>query len=974
MFVTERFHLPEETKQTLKQLPVRWGFGEFSRAVYFRTYSRQREDGSQEQWADTVIRVVEGVVSIRKDWYKKMGVPWDEKKWSSIAQRMAEAMFHMRFLPPGRGLWAMGTEYIFERGSAALNNCAYVEITDNLPAAASWSMDMLMCGVGVGFGTREAGALNPARMAQDTYHIPDTREGWAESLRRLLENPLTEFDYSQIRPAGALIRGFGGVASGPDPLKLLHQRIKSYQQQFVSSQNTTRFIADVFNAVGACVVAGNVRRSAELATGSIHDSTFLNLKNYELNPERQEIGWMSNNSVVLAEPHDFTHLPDIADLIRTNGEPGVINLMNVQKYGRFKEKKVDYAVGFNPCVAGETRILTREGYVPIEELVGQYVSVWDGSRWTWVNPSITGSDQEMVKVSLSDGTSLRTTKYHKFHVTYDYHQKEPYVVEARNLKEGTKLWKYAMPVVLFGEAVEPELAYTQGVFAGDGHLDDKGANVWLYGEKQSLPVVTSRPLTPYTKQDRSHAKVVVPVVDKRFVPFDWDVDARLAWFAGLIDTDGTLLKDGQIQIGSVSKEFLLDTRLMLTTLGVQAKVGLMHEAGIKAMPDGNGGLEDYYCQDCYRLMLNASDVEFLSKIGIGEYLHRIDVSNVSPNRDARRFVTVVSVEDDGVEETVYCFENMFNHTGTFEGIVTGQCAEIPLESCELCNLVEVFPTRCADVHEIYDAMWLATIYASTVSLLPSHREETNAVVARNRRIGVSISGIADWLDASNVADLTTVLRWGYEQIVEPTNRLLATQAGVPASVRLTTVKPSGTISQLAGVSPGMHWPIHRHYIRRMRVSENSPVTERLIAAGVPHEPDVYSENTLVFEFPQSAGKGQTRSVSDVSIWEQAAMVAFLQREWADNAVSNTLTFRKEEERDLEKVLSMYAPQIKSMSMLPDAEDSYEQMPYQRITREEYRERLSKINEVDWQTFGGSDGQDSRFCDGDSCTVDFVTAD
>lgn len=646
MFVTERFHLPKEMKQTLKQLPVQWGFGEFSRAVYFRTYSRQREDGSQEQWADTVIRVVEGVISIRKDWYKKMGVPWDEKKWSSIAQRMAEAMFHMRFLPPGRGLWAMGTEYIFERGSAALNNCAYVEITDNLPAAASWSMDMLMCGVGVGFGTREAGALNPARMTQDTYHIPDTREGWAESLRRLLENPLTEFDYSQIRPAGALIRGFGGVASGPDPLKLLHQRIKSYQQQFVSSQNTTRYIADVFNAVGACVVAGNVRRSAELATGSILDSTFLNLKNYELNPERQEIGWMSNNSVVLSEPHDFTHLPDIADLIRTNGEPGVINLMNVQKYGRFKEKKVDYAVGFNPC------------------------------------------------------------------------------------------------------------------------------------------------------------------------------------------------------------------------------------------------------------------------------------------------------------------------------------AEIPLESYELCNLVEVFPTRCADVHEIYDAMWLATIYASTVSLLPSHREETNAVVARNRRIGVSISGIADWLDASNVANLTTALRWGYEQIVEPTNRQLAAQAGVPASVRLTTVKPSGTISQLAGVSPGMHWPIHRHYIRRMRVSENSPVTERLIAAGVPHEPDVYSDNTLVFEFPQSAGKGQTRSVSDVSIWEQAAMVAFLQREWADNAVSNTLTFRKEEERDLEKVLSMYAPQIKSMSMLPDAEDSYEQMPYQRITREEYRERLSKINEVDWQTFGGSDGQDSRFCDGATCEVSF----
>src|SRR5690606_2684047 len=126
-------------------------------------------------------------------------------------------------------------------------------------------------------------------------------------------------------------------------------------------------------------------------------------------------------------------------------------------------------------------------------------------------------------------------------------------------------------------------------------------------------------------------------------------------------------------------------------------------------------------------------------------------------------------------------------------------------------------------------------------------------------------------------------------------------------------------------------------------------------------------NTLVFEFPQAAGKGKTRSVSDVSIWEQAAMVAFLQREWADNAVSNTLTFSKSEAKDIEKVLSMFAPQIKSMSMLPDDDNVYEQMPYERITKQEYEERMAKIQEVDWSTFSG-DGQDSRFCDGDVCEV------
>lgn len=269
-------------------------------------------------------------------------------------------------------------------------------------------------------------------------------------------------------------------------------------------------------------------------------------------------------------------------------------------------------------------------------------------------------------------------------------------------------------------------------------------------------------------------------------------------------------------------------------------------------------------------------------------------------------------------------------------------------------------------------MRLATLYASMVSLLPCHDPLTNQVVARNRRIGISISGVADWLDATNVSDLTRITRYGYERVVVPTNQEFMSQVGVPQSVRVTTVKPSGTISQLAGVSPGMHWPVYRYYIRRMRVSENSPVAERLIAAGVPHEPDTYSDNTTVFEFPQVSGKGKTRSVGDVSIWEQAAMVAFLQREWADNAVSNTLTFKKSEAGDIEKVLSMYAPQVKSMSMLPDDPNTYAQMPYERITKAEYEERSSRIAEVDWDSFGGSDGQDSRFCDGDSCALDFVT--
>ena len=99
-------------------------------------------------------------------------------------------------------------------------------------------------------------------------------------------------------------------------------------------------------------VYANVRRSAEISLGSISDRDFINLKNYSENPERAEIGWMSNNSVVLKENgdfQDFTHIPEMAQRIRDNGEPGLINLYNIQKYGRFGKEMKDEATLVNPC-------------------------------------------------------------------------------------------------------------------------------------------------------------------------------------------------------------------------------------------------------------------------------------------------------------------------------------------------------------------------------------------------------------------------------------------------------------------------------------------------------------------------------------------------------------------------------------------------------------------------------------------------
>jgi ribonucleoside-diphosphate reductase alpha chain len=464
-----------------------------------------------------------------------------------------------------------------------------------------------------------------------TYIIPDSREGWAESVRMLIESytkkaPWFSFDYSAIRPEGSPIHGFGGTASGPAPLKELHQRIEEYLDKYCLGEiDKTRCVADVMNAIGVCVVAGNVRRSAQIALGSIDDKSFLELKDYKKNPERAEIGWVSNNTVLLTKTEDLDKLPLVAAHILQNGEPGIMNLMNVQKYARFGEESKERASLANPC------------------------------------------------------------------------------------------------------------------------------------------------------------------------------------------------------------------------------------------------------------------------------------------------------------------------------------SEIALESFELCNLSEVFPSRSINEDEFYEALEYATFYASTVSLLMTHRPETNAVISRNRRIGVSISGIADMLDIHGKTELTRRLRKGYV-LVRSLNEKLAKEAKIPISVRVTTVKPSGTISQLVGCSAGMHFPTFQYAIRRMRVGKTSNVCKVLKEAGVPYEDDKYSANTTVFEFPVDHGK--TRNATLVSAREQFSILAMLQREWSDNMVSCTIYFDPNREwNQIDDMLREFVPVIKSVSMLPHSDTgSYRQMPYEGITKEQYEDRLARMPSIDWNTF------------------------
>ena len=259
------FKLAEDFVQSYKGKNVPWGYTDAAgnsvgEITFLRTYSRLKEDGTKETWVDVCERVINGMYSLQKDHAKSQRLPWSDSKAAASAKEAFDRLFNLKWTPPGRGLWVMGTSIVNEqRNSAALQNCAFVstlEMTKLNPAKPfAFLMEASMLGVGVGFddkgADKEFTIYEPTQ--GDTYVVPDTREGWVESTAALINAYLRpdsknlSFDYSQIRPAGEPIKTFGGTAAGPDPLIKLHNLITEIFKGRAGQKLTRRDIADISN-------------------------------------------------------------------------------------------------------------------------------------------------------------------------------------------------------------------------------------------------------------------------------------------------------------------------------------------------------------------------------------------------------------------------------------------------------------------------------------------------------------------------------------------------------------------------------------------------------------------------------------------------------------------------------------------------------------------------------------------------------
>jgi len=667
------FRLSDEFINKYAQSAAPFGFSDagsnsLGEITFIRTYSRMKEDGTKERWHEVCRRVIEGMYSVQKNHAKDNRLPWNDNKAQKSAQEAFQRMYELKWTPPGRGLWAFGTPMTMEkRNSASLQNCAMVSTRDidrNDPGALfAWVMDALMLGIGVGFDTIGQDKNMPIYAPTEPEHIweiPDTREGWVDSVKMLLNSYLRpnqsiqKFNYDLIRPLGAPIKGFGGVASGPAPLIALHDKINDVIGSRAGETLDSRAIVDIINLIGTCVVSGNVRRSATLALGSPGDETFINLKNPEAFPERNSYdsekpgwAWMSNNSIA-AEVG--TKYEDYVDLIADNGEPGFIWLDVARNFGRLADPadgKDSRVMGFNPC------------------------------------------------------------------------------------------------------------------------------------------------------------------------------------------------------------------------------------------------------------------------------------------------------------------------------------AEQPLESYELCTLVEVHLNRHESKEDFLKTLKFAYLYGKTVTLLPTHWQQTNGIMQRNRRIGTSLTGIASFADEHGLPVVREWMDEGYKKIRHYDHEY-SEWLCVRESIRVTTVKPSGSVSLLSGATPGVHWgPGGEFYLRAIRFGNTDPMLYLFKAAGYKIEDDLVSANTSVVYFPIASG--HKRSEKEVSLFEKIGLAATAQKYWSDNGVSVTLSFDKEEEtKFIAPALNMYEGQLKAVSFLPMGNKTYPQQPYTEITREEYNSYIGKIGKIDWSAiYDGVENLEAAgeaYCSTDACEI------
>jgi len=293
------------------------------------------------------------------------------------------------------------------------------------------------------------------------------------------------------------------------------------------------------------------------------------------------------------------------------------------------------------------------------------------------------------------------------------------------------------------------------------------------------------------------------------------------------------------------------------------------------------------------------------------------------------------------------------------------CVEQQLEDAELCCLVETYPAQHDSYEDYLRTLKIAYLYGKTITLVQTHWPETNQRMLKNRRIGLSQSGVIQAFEKFGRRQMYEWCDGAYDE-VQAWDKLYSDWLCIPRSIRTTSIKPSGTVSLLNGSTPGIHFAESEYYIRRIRFAESSELVAHLRDAGYTIEDAFGQKGTVVVEFPVKESLFK-KSKEHVSMWEQLEIAAQYQYYWADNSVSVTVTFSDHEAPHIKDALQMYEKRLKAVSFLRYSNTGYRQAPYEPISKEKYEEMIAKVKPIT-KIQTSTQGAGTKFCTNDSCEI------
>ncbi|HMT01711.1 MAG TPA: LAGLIDADG family homing endonuclease [Burkholderiales bacterium] len=922
-------------------------WGEIGYIVFKRTYSRRlKEDDPNSETEEFIDVINRELLAISKQ--LKLKLTDDEIDFYRNTRLL------LKWSVAGRFMWQLGTKTVNDLGLTSLQNCAGV-VVDNPIRPFTWAMELLMLGCGVGFNIQKEYVYQLPKLKKkikierlDTkdanFILPDTREGWVKLLGKTLKAHFYSgegFTYSTqlIRSKGAAIKGFGGLSSGPEELcngiNDIHNILNSRSNQKLRPIDCL----DIMNIIGSIVVAGNVRRSAQIAIGDYDDLEFLKAKRWDLG---QIPNWraMSNNSVAC---DNIENLPIEFWQTYEQGEPyGLINLRLARLVGRTGETQYSDkdTVVFNPCFTSDTKILTPEGYVEIGKNVGELELI--NKEGLIVNGNIWSNGfKTVIEILTSQKNKLKCTPDHIF-----------------MLNDGSEctaielLGKRIMPYFSINEEISEYTKY--GFIQGDGNLTrlnsephkgleiNIGENDYDIFELFDIEKEENK-RSYYTSGFNEILKIlgfdssVLPIRRMPNTFSFWSNKDKLMFLKGMYSANGSIIKNHRISYKTVSQKLALELQEALLQFDICSYITINKE---KEVLFSNG---NYSCKESYDINISKYDsiLQFAKLIG---FVHKYK------NESLRELILakspkVISIKDVGYQEVFDFNLQDDTHWGVIDGLIAHNCSEQSLHNYETCCLSEVFLPNIESYEELLKILEITYKVNKHSLAISCNIKETEEIVHKNMRMGIGMTGILQATEKQR-SWLKNAYIW-----LREFDKIYSKENNFPTSIKLTTVKPSGSLSLLAGVTPGIHPnPAGPYYIRRVRMAANSVLVNSCREHGFLTEHQINfdgseDKSTIVVSFPCKVSE-DTPIAANYGWKEQIEMVRKIQSEWSDNSVSCTIYYKKEDLEDIKAYLkTYYEDNFKTLSFLLYHGHGFIQAPYETIDKETYEKMVSTIRPI-----------------------------